>query len=264
MLASHSCCPFTSSRAVTSRLLPSWLGGNRAKAFHRLATDDTNDLEADGPAAFHTTTPFPASADRPSGRWCPEEEAGPVSRLLFSWVSGLLRLGMAKTLHQEDLWDVAQADAAHLVSATFQSHLLATADDLAAPEGRVGLTMWRVHGRQFIYAGVVKFIHDAVMFMGPFLLEIMLKHVQAGGSAWLGVGLAAALAGAAIVETITVNVYFHTLFRICLHLKTALVDMLYKKSLKVSAAAKSDAGVGAIVNLQSNDAAKLWSLPQYL
>lgn len=49
-----------------------------------------------------------------------------------------------------------------------------------------------------------------------------------------------------------------------MHLKTALVDVLYAKSLRLSGAAKSDMGIGAIVNLQSNDAAKLWGLPQYL
>jgi ATP-binding cassette subfamily C (CFTR/MRP) protein 1 len=57
-------------------------------------------------------------------------------------------------------------------------------------------------------------------------------------------------------------VYFHALYRITLHLKAALVDALYAKSLRLSAAARGERGVGAIVNLQSNDAAKLWNLPQ--
>ena len=39
--------------------------------------------------------------------------------------------------------------------------------------------------------------------------------------------------------------------------------MLYTKSLRISSAAKAAVGVGAIVNLQSNDASKLWNLPQY-
>jgi ATP-binding cassette subfamily C (CFTR/MRP) protein 1 len=84
------------------------------------------------------------------------------------------------------------------------------------------------------------------------------------GSGWVGLGLAAALAAAAALETLTVNLYFHLLFRICLHLKVGLVDMLYAKSLRITAAARSELGVGAVVNLQSNDAAKLWALPQYL
>ena len=46
--------------------------------------------------------------------------------------------------------------------------------------------------------------------------------------------------------------------------QVGLIDMLYCKSLRVSSAAKASLGVGSIVNLQSNDASKLWNLPQYL
>ncbi len=40
--------------------------------------------------------------------------------------------------------------------------------------------------------------------------------------------------------------------------------MLYTKMLRLSSAVKGSMGVGAIVNLQSNDAAKIWALPQYM
>lgn len=42
------------------------------------------------------------------------------------------------------------------------------------------------------------------------------------------------------------------------------MQMLYRKSLRITSAVKSERGIGAIVNLQSNDASKLWSLPNYL
>ena len=107
-------------------------------------------------------------------------------------------------------------------------------------------------------------VHDILMFLGPFLLELLLKHVQAGGNGWVGLGYAVALSLAAVLQTLTVNYYFHEIFRICLHLKTSLIDSLYQKSLRISQAAKMELGSGAVVNLQSNDAAKLWKLPQYL
>jgi ATP-binding cassette subfamily C (CFTR/MRP) protein 1 len=49
-----------------------------------------------------------------------------------------------------------------------------------------------------------------------------------------------------------------------LHTKTQLLEMIYRKSLRVSSAVKAALGVGPIVNLQSNDAAKLWTMPTYL
>ena len=47
-------------------------------------------------------------------------------------------------------------------------------------------------------------------------------------------------------------------------MQVGLVDMLYRKALLVSSSARTEYGIGAIVNLQSNDASKLWTLPQYL
>ncbi len=51
---------------------------------------------------------------------------------------------------------------------------------------------------------------------------------------------------------------------VLLDLQISLVDMLYRKSLRITAASKGRMGVGAIVNLQSNDASKLWGMAQYL
>ena len=197
-------------------------------------------------------------------RWCPEEEAGMISRLLFSWVGGLLKLGQDKALEQHDLWDTAAEDNVFKVSESFDRTLQSTADSIASPEGRIGQAMWKAHRKMFLLAGLIKFFHDCIMFAGPFILEVLLKHIQQEGSRWIGILLALALTGISIIQTLAVNKYFHILFRICLHLKTGLVDMLYRKSLRLTAGKKSDLGVGAIVNLQSNDAAKLWKLPQYL
>jgi hypothetical protein len=43
-----------------------------------------------------------------------------------------------------------------------------------------------------------------------------------------------------------------------------MIQMLYAKALRISSGVKSEMGVGSIVNLQSNDASKIWNLPMYL
>eukprot|EP00887_Chlorella_sp_A99_P003460 scaffold7.g3460.t1 len=226
--------------------LPAWLGSSE-HAFQRLeeegAAADWREAGAEASAAGHRHTP-----GRPPGRWVPDANAGLVSRVLFNWVGGLLGLGYSKSLEMEDLWDTAPQDEVAEVSSAFLWHLHGTARE-DAPQGEVWRAMWRAHGGAFIRAGAWKLLHDVVMFLGPFLLELLLRHLQAdGGGGWAGLGLATALAAASIVETLTVG----------------LVDMLFSKALRVDAAAHSELGAGSIVNLQSNDAAKLWSLPQYL
>ena len=49
-----------------------------------------------------------------------------------------------------------------------------------------------------------------------------------------------------------------------MHMKISLISTLYQKSLKITSSVRSGLGVGPIVNLQSNDAAKLWNLVPYL
>jgi hypothetical protein len=46
-------------------------------------------------------------------------------------------------------------------------------------QGVIWRAMWRAHGRSFLVSGLVKLAHDVVMFAGPVLLELLLKHVQA-------------------------------------------------------------------------------------
>ncbi|WPT17490.1 Multidrug resistance-associated protein 1 [Picochlorum sp. SENEW3] len=224
--------------------------GKRTQSFRPLPTEEEEGLGEDVSSYLH--------------RWCPEEEAGTMSGLFFAWVGGLLKLGRQKALEQHDLWDIAHQDDAFRVSDSFRKQLISTADSIEAPEGRIGWAMWKAHRKMFIIAGLIKFFHDCIMFLGPFILEVLLKHIQGDGSRWLGIVFALALTVANIVQTLAVNKYFHILFRICLHLKTGLVNSLYEKSLRLAAGKVSDLGVGSVVNLQSNDAAKLWKLPQYL
>lgn len=175
-------------------------------------------------------------------------------------------MGIQKPLQADDLWEVATRDVASTVSSRFQQYLRSSTTGPPKTEkaASVSSALWKSHFKPFFIAGLIKLVHDAVMFLGPVILEVLLKHLKSESDLRLRLLLTFCLAGASIVEMLTVNVYFHILFRICLHMKTELVDMLYSKSLRMTSSAKAEVGTGTIVNLQSNDAAKLWKLPQYL
>ena len=51
-----------------------------------------------------------------AGWWQPEESAGLLSRLVFSYCNGILKLGSRKILVQDDLWDVSRWAGGGLVS----------------------------------------------------------------------------------------------------------------------------------------------------
>lgn len=87
----------------------------------------------------------------------------------------------------------------------------------------------RTIGPKFIWAGVLKILHDIVMFLNPFILEQLLNKLSAPGELDKShtFGLAVAMLAAAVLETLTVNIYFHMLYHISLHLKVGTLIRLY-------------------------------------
>ena len=220
----------------------------------------------------------------------PEDSASPLSSLLFSFATPLVNLGSLKPLEKSDLWPLSRRDSASRVARDFAARLRASSSSSSSgsassrghPRGSVASAAVSTHGRAFAAAGAIKLLHDCVMFLPPYLLERLLKHKAGTGSKSSGDGsgssssgensssrrnalwLALALAAAGAAEPLIINQYFHRLFRIQLHLKAQLVDCLFARALRCSVAARDRRSTGAVANLMSNDAAKLFGLPQYL
>lgn len=68
-----------------------------------------------------------------SCRWCPEEDAGWLSRLFFFFANSLVDKGARKHLEQSDLWDIADQDQPQRLWDRFKQQLQATAN-LKAPQ----------------------------------------------------------------------------------------------------------------------------------
>lgn len=137
-----------------------------------------------------------------TGRWCPEEDASWASRLFFAFVSSLMKMGAGSEMQQEDLWDVARRDEAAVVWARFERAL-------GAVNNSVWRAMVRAHVRTFWWTGALKVFHDVVMFAQPAILRQLLQHLAGPGERWTAMAWAAAMLGAAILEALSINMYFH-------------------------------------------------------
>ncbi|CAG9464562.1 unnamed protein product [Pedinophyceae sp. YPF-701] len=224
------------------------------------------ETEQGGPQGAQASRKPPVAGAAQQGegaRWCPEEDASLLSRLGFFYMNGLMAKGYAQPLEMEDLWDVAHWDSPAPVAAQFERALSSTRT-LAAPYGRIARGLLAFRGRRFASAGAIKLVNDFVSLGAPFLLQQELKAIQDERPTRVVVGLATAMLAATLLQTLLINRYFHIVFRVGLHTKVALVHALYTKSLRVSGGVRAAFGTGRIVNLQSNDAQKIWSLPTYL
>ncbi len=76
--------------------------------------------------------------DRPSqGRWSPEENANLWSKLTYSYVNGLIKLGYTQPLHQHHLWDMAHKHEAAHVANSFQAAYNPTRHSVTTPYVRL-------------------------------------------------------------------------------------------------------------------------------
>ena len=65
-------------------------------------------------------------------------------------------------------------------------------------------------------------------------------------------------------QSLIMNYYFFLGLHTALHVKVDLLDMLYQKSLRLGVDVRNARGVGTVVNLQSNDASKVWMMPVHI
>ena len=76
----------------------------------------------------------PTYAERPTGRWCPLEEAGILSRLTFSFCNQLISLGLLSPLQLATLWDLPRAFEADKVWQELVDQLQTTRDPVKQPQ----------------------------------------------------------------------------------------------------------------------------------
>jgi len=195
--------------------------------------------------------------------WQPEQEANWFSRLTFSYLTPLIDLGYVQPLVREDLPDVADCDASRLIVGLFDKAYEETATE-EHPRGLVLRGTWRAVRREFVIAGLWKVVQDALQLLAPVFLEQLLINVQRGGPTWKNGAWCAGIFVLDLVRMITQNIYFHGAFRTGMHVKTGLIASIFDKSLRVSGAVRGEMGVGKIVNLQSNDASKIYGTAQFL
>lgn len=67
-------------------------------------------------------------------RWCPEEQAGFLSTLFYTYATSLVKLGYKKTLLADDLWDMSRWDEARTISSRVHGCLETTKDPFTAPK----------------------------------------------------------------------------------------------------------------------------------
>ena len=230
------------------------------------------------PSSTELAVPLVAAGTDAQGS--PEDSAGCLSRITFSWVGAMIQEGYRREcrraqrgMNSEDIGPLAltDADLLQLRHDDTPECLSEKAETARQAEAEAELSLVRVlrraFGGPFLFAACFKVVYDSLQMAGPYILKALLKYLslcsESASECALETGMAYVflMLCSAAVQTMVLHQYFHRCFRTGMRLNVATISLVYNKSLRIDGAGRStDAKQrtsGEIVNLMAVDAQRL-------
>lgn len=225
-----------------------------------------------------------------------EDRANCLSLWLLSYLTPLLKLGATKVLDEEDVGvpskeDMAEAafDAAKHAweeqerkcatinterQKAFESKLAKCTTDkqrekvkpvkVAEPSVATALVLsfgaWRL-----FYAIILYVISALIAFFPVLILNDLVKYFQSGTYRWVPPWVGVVGLGVVPLINSALQTRHQSIMAHCsVYVRTAVSTLLYRKSLRVSAAGRAKTSTGQVVNMMSNDTAQLQRFLQFV
>uniref|UniRef100_A0AAQ4PBC7 ABC-type glutathione-S-conjugate transporter n=1 Tax=Gasterosteus aculeatus aculeatus TaxID=481459 RepID=A0AAQ4PBC7_GASAC len=230
---------------------------------------------------------------------CPVKDASFLSKILFWWFTGLVVKGYRTPLEAEDLWTLREEDTSRKIIAELeedwtdecakvqkQEKALAAGAALGSrlpdqaqllrklqKEQSSGFfllrTMARKFGPYFLTGTLYIIFHDAFMFAIPQVINFLLRSLlldfmrDEDAPLWKGYFYATLMFLLSCLQSLFNHQYMYTCFTVGMRVKTAVMGLVYRKSLVINSSARRTCTVGEIVNLVSADTQKLMDFVVY-
>jgi len=178
------------------------------------------------------------------------------STLTFSWMQKLLETGNEKPLEMDDLYKLSYEDSAKGVYKKFKDGWMQQLS--TAEEPSLTWAFFHAFGRPFLAAAVLKFTHDSLLFVGPQLLNALIKFLNDPSEPMeTGLWYVFGLFASNLVMSLCLRQYFWSCYRVGMNLRSSVVSAIYNKALVISVSVLSRKTLGEITNLMSVDSTRL-------
>ncbi|KAK1575542.1 hypothetical protein Q3G72_006373 [Acer saccharum] len=188
-------------------------------------------------------------------------QANILSRLTFSWINSLLRLGYAKPLILEDIPTLLSDDEARSAYKTFSSkwEFLHRGDGkLNNPKNLLLKALFRVHWKEMIFVGVCALFRTFAVVVSPLLLYAIVQYTSnEHKNRSEGLLLVGWLVIVKFIESFSQRHWFFNSRRLGMRMRSALIMAIYRKQLKLSSLARRRHSTGEIVNYIAVDAYRM-------
>ncbi|KAL2912810.1 Transporter of the ATP-binding cassette (ABC) [Polyrhizophydium stewartii] len=168
-----------------------------------------------------------------------EPSASVLSRLLFSWVSPLIRKSTRSVLEHEDVWQLAEDDKIEAQLPRF-----------AAAKQRYKWLFWRLAAvlwRHFFMMTLISVFGSVMTFGSPFFLNRIVNLIERGGDqpAYIGFLFAIGLFCTSVLESCATAQFFHLGRHLGVRMRGILIAEIYEKSLRRRLATSSSPAAAA-------------------
>ncbi|KRZ73579.1 Multidrug resistance-associated protein 1, partial [Trichinella papuae] len=227
---------------------------------------------------------------------CPEYKSSFLNQMLFEWFTVLPYRGWREPLTQNHIWNLMDnylsksvvsdwesrwtpkmkkywKEKAAAVEKTYEVNfknqkvqVIAESKKLKMPAApSVIKTLFQCHKWTFFTSLLLKFAADTIQFASPQILSLLIKFVEnTNEPVWKGYFYSVLMFASALVFTVLTQYHFHMVYQLAIKVRSTLVSALFKKSLRLSNAARRQSTIGEVVNLMSVDVQRFTDVVLYI
>ncbi|GLT64997.1 hypothetical protein SLA2020_374550 [Shorea laevis] len=192
---------------------------------------------------------------------CPERHVNIFSKIFFSWMSPLMKLGSKRPITEKDVWKLDTWDRTETLNEKFQK---CWAKEMQRPKPWLLRALNSSLGGRFWWGGFWKIGNDLSQFVGPLILNRLLQSMQQGDPAWIGYIYAFSIFAGVALGVLCEAQYFQNVMRVGFRLRSTLVAAVFRKSLRLTHESRKKFTSGKITNLMTTDAEALQQICQSL
>jgi ATP-binding cassette subfamily C (CFTR/MRP) protein 4 len=184
----------------------------------------------------------------------PLDNASIFSKITFSWMNPLLAVGAKRTLNEEDLPELTNADSAAKLCADLEN---CWAKEQEMPQPSFFRALVRTSGLRYLGYSLIYIVGGTVRIFQALLLGALIEHIgKKDASVKEGMLMVTGLFLCTTVYGMCHAQYFFLAWREGMRIRIAVLTMMYKKALRLSVRALQSTTVGHVTNIASTDVEK--------
>ena len=187
---------------------------------------------------------------------------GLFSRLSFTWMTPLMTLGSRRPLRENDVFVLSKMDQCAVVAGNLE-HTLHLIRALSS-------SIFRKWKHPAILSGCLRLMTDICQFLGPIIMSQILAQIsnpvslQETPTLYLSL-LAISMYVSQLMGGICEAQYFQTGMRIGMQVRSSLMALIFRKSLRLTVDARHhQVSAGKMTNMMSSDTEQLQSFPEFM